>query len=146
VSKLETLLREALSARSEASEALLADLRAATREASEAVESVTDGAASLKLIPLDPLPGLGEAFGLALRWNQDDRIIRVFEFSPNGARIKLFGSLLGWRERRDARATVRDRAALDPLFTDLVSARDSDVVTMLRFIIGNTPKQPADAA
>ena len=102
--------------------------------------------ASFKLIPLDPLPGLGEAFGLALRWNHDDRIIRVFEFSPNGTQIKLFGSLLGWRERRDARATVRDRTALDPVFSDLVSSPDSDVLTMLRFIIGNTAKQPAGAA
>jgi len=35
---------------------------------------------------------------------------------------------------------------LEKYFQELVSKRDSDVLAMLRFIIGNTPKQPADAA
>jgi hypothetical protein len=35
---------------------------------------------------------------------------------------------------------------LEKYFRDLVSKRDSDVVGLLRFIIGNTAKQPAATA
>lgn len=146
MSKLETLLRQALAFRNEAAEALLGELRVAVREASEAVRSVTAGAADLDLVSLDPVPGKGDAYGLTLRWNHDDRVIRVFEFAASGAQIKLFGSLLGWQERNDARATMKDQESIRAVFADLVSSPDSDLVAMLRFIIGNTPKQPAATA
>lgn len=146
MSDLEQLIRDAIAERTEVTARAVADLHEVTHEASEAIGKVTSDAVHLSLEPLDPITGKGEPYALLFSWNRDDRAIRIFELGREGYPILAFGSLLGWRERSDIRGQIHDRAGLEHVFRDLVSKRDSDVVAMLRFIIGNTAKQPAGAA
>ncbi len=150
MSDLTELIRNALKERDSATATASADLHEVTRRFSEAITATTNGAATLALEALDPSEtavGKGaDPFALLLCWNQDERIVRVAELGPNGYPIKFFPAVTAWRERSSLAGDAHDRPSLEKYFRDLVSARDSDVVGLLRFIIGNTAKQPAATA
>ena len=150
MSDLTELIRNALKERATATAVASADLHELTRQFSDAISANTAGAATLALEPLDPSETMagkgGDPFALLLCWNQDERIIRVAELGLEGYPIKFFPSVSIWHNRTQTAGDAHDRTSLNAYFRDLVTKRDSDVVAMLRFIIGNTAQQPAATA
>ncbi len=149
MSELTELIRNALNERDVATAPAVTDLHDVTRRYSDAIAATTIGEATFALERIDPTEvasGKGDPYALLLCWNQDERIVRVAEVGLDGYPIKFFRTLAGWRERGQLVGDAHDRTSLDAYFRDLVTKRDSDVVAMLRFIIGNTATQPAATA